>query len=172
MFIPEEYRARDPRVGFALIAELRTGTLITQAPPGDVPAASHLPFMLDTAGHDPDTGAGAVLIGHVDRRNPQWQALGAHPACRVAFLSPQAHVSPSWYGTAPRAPTWLYAPVHVVGRASLVDDPGALRAMVERLSGELEPAGSTWETGQIVPYTERLMAHIVGFTIAVERIDT
>ena len=44
--------------------------------------------------------------------------------------------------------------------------------MVERLSGELEPAGSTWETGQIVPYTERLMAHIVGFTIAVERIDT
>lgn len=171
MFVPEEFRAPDPRIGFALIGELRTGTLMTQAFDG-APEASHLPFMLDTDGCDPDTGAGAVLIGHVDRRNPQWRALATHPACRVAFLSPQAHVSPSWYGTSPRAPTWLYAAVQVVGRAALIDDADALRTMVERLSAELEPADSGWDPGQIVPYTERLMAHIVGFTITVDRMET
>ncbi|MBE7211627.1 MAG: FMN-binding negative transcriptional regulator, partial [Gluconacetobacter diazotrophicus] len=132
---------------------------------------SHLPFLVDAAGADPETGRGAVLTGHVDRRNAQWQALQRSPDCRVSFLGPQCHVSPSWYGTRPRAPTWLYVAVVVTGRATLVTDENALRAMVERLSDLLEPAGSAWHSSHIVPYTERLMRHIVGFAIAVERVD-
>jgi transcriptional regulator len=170
MFVPDEYRLADARTALALAREIRTGTLITTGDAG-IPDASHLPFLFDTEGADPRTGRGARLIGHVDRRNTQWRALEARPECRVAFLGPQAHVSPSWYGTRPRAPTWLYVAVHAEGRATMVTDSPALRAMVERLSGELEPAGTGWHSDQIVPYTEKLMPHIVGFEIAVARVD-
>jgi transcriptional regulator len=173
MFIPEAYRLDDAETAFDLIEEIRTGTLMTASQDGTgAPDASHLPFMVDRDGADPATGRGGRLIGHVDRRNPQWRALAARPDCRVAFLGPQAHVSPSWYGTRPRAPTWLYVAVHVRGRAILVTEPAALRAMVERLSAELEPAGSDWNTGQIVGYTERLMEHIVGFSIEIDLVET
>lgn len=170
MFIPDEYRLDDAAAAFALIEEIRTGSLVTAG--SGLPEVSHLPFMVDRPGSDPRTGAGGRLIGHVDRRNAQWQDLQAHPGCLVTFLGPQAHVSPSWYGTRPRAPTWLYVAVHVRGRASLVTDHGAPRDMVERLSEDLEPEGSGWDPGQIVPYTERLMQYIVGFSIEIERIDT
>ena len=169
MFVPDEYRLRDPVLALSLAREIRTGTLIT-ATDGNADV-SHLPFLVETAGADPATGRGGRLIGHVDRRNPQWEALGARPACTIAFLGPQAHVSPAWYGTRPRAPTWLYVAVHVRGRATLVTDPAALRDMVEQLSAELEPPGSDWHSGQIVPYTERLMAHIVGFAIEIDQVD-
>ncbi|MCQ8242089.1 FMN-binding negative transcriptional regulator [Rhizosaccharibacter radicis] len=170
MFIPDEYRLSDAAQALALAREIRTGSLLVCDDSG-VPDASHLPFLFDADGADPVTGAGAVLTGHVDRRNPQWRALRARPDCRVAFLSPQAHVSPSWYGTRPRAPTWLYVAIHVRGRATLVEDGSSLRRMVERLSTELEPGHSPWNVDQIVPYTERLMNHIVGFTVAVDRVD-
>ena len=169
MFIPDEYRLDDAATAYALIEEIRTGSLVTVTP-GGLPEVSHLPFLADPPGAV--SGAGGTLTGHVDRRNAQWRSLAADPRCLVTFLGPQAHVSPSWYGTRPRAPTWLYVAVHVHGTATLVHDPQALRAMVERLSRELEPAGSGWEPGQIVPYTERLMQYIAGFTIAIERIET
>ena len=126
---------------------------------------------MDAAGADGETGRGVVLLGHVDRRNAQWRALERHPECRVSFLGPQCHVSPSWYGAGPRAPTWLYVAVVVTGRATLVPDEAMLRDMVERLSDLLEPAGSGWHSSHVVPYTERLMRHIVGFRIAAERVD-
>ncbi|MBE7211401.1 MAG: FMN-binding negative transcriptional regulator, partial [Gluconacetobacter diazotrophicus] len=157
MFVPDSYRLRDATTAFALVEEIRTGTLATapQAANGDpFPDLSHLPFLVDADGADPETGRGAVLTGHVDRRNAQWQALQRSPDCRVSFLGPQCHVSPSWYGTRPRAPTWLYVAVVVTGRATLVTDENALRAMVERLSDLLEPAGSAWHSSHIVPYTE------------------
>lgn len=173
MFIPDAYRLDDAAIAFDLIEEIRTGTLMTADPhETGIPDASHLPFMVDRDGADPATGRGGRLIGHVDRRNPQWRALAVRPDCRVAFLGPQAHVSPSWYGTRPRAPTWLYVAVQVRGRAVLITDPAALRAMVERLSAELEPAGSGWNTSQIVAYTEQLMPYIVGFIIEIEQIET
>lgn len=169
MFVPDEYRLPDCVLALDLAAEIRTGTLVTGT--DGHPDISHLPFLVETVGADVATGRGGRLIGHVDRRNPQWMTLGARPDCTVAFLGPQAHVSPAWYGTRPRAPTWLYVAVHVRGRATLVTDPAALRDMVERLSAELEPPGSDWHSSQIVPYTERLMAHIVGFTIEIDRVD-
>ena len=138
-----------------------------------LPEVSHLPFMVDRPGSDPRTGAGGRLIGHVDRRNAQWQDLQAHPGCLVTFLGPQAHVSPSWYGTRATCPDLgCTSRCMCGGGASLVTDHGALRDMVERLSEELEPEGSGWDPGQIVPYTERLMQYIVGFSIEIERIDT
>jgi transcriptional regulator len=172
LFVPDTYRIRNVAVARALMEEIRTGTLLT-APvfPDPFPDASHLPFLVDSRNADPEDGRGMVLTGHVDRRNRQWEALESLPHCRVSFLGPQCHVSPSWYGNRPRAPTWLYVAVVLAGRATLVTDERALRHMVETLSDLLEPAGSGWHSAQVVPYTERLMRHIVGFEIVAERVD-
>lgn len=39
------------------------------------------------------------------RANPQWKAFEESPEVLVTFLGPNKHVSPSWYGTHPRAPS-------------------------------------------------------------------
>ena len=171
MFIPDEYRLDDAAAAFALIEEIRTGSLVTAG--SGLPEVSHLPFMVDRPGSDP-----------AHRR--RW------PADRARGPPQRAVAGPA--GT-PRVPGHLSRPAgacvaelvrhpgHVPrpgctsrcmcgGRASLVTDHGALRDMVERLSEELEPEGSGWDPGQIVPYTERLMQYIVGFSIEIERIDT
>jgi len=108
MFAPDPYFEPDVIVAQDLIEEIWLGTIVTAAP---ALMACHVPFMIDRAGR-----ARGTLIGHVDRRNPQWQAIEATPEVLVTFLGPDAYVSPTWYGTRPRVPTWLYASVHVYGR--------------------------------------------------------
>lgn len=164
MFAPDPYFEPDVIVAQDLIEEIRLGTIVTAAP---ALMASHVPFMIDRA-----RGARGTLIGHVDRRNPQWQAIEATPEVLVTFLGPDAYVSPTWYGTRPRVPTWLYASVHVYGRARMVQDAPGLEKMVVDLCDTMEPADSPWRPTQVGDYIDRLLNGIVGFEIEITRIET
>ncbi|OYU86849.1 MAG: transcriptional regulator [Bradyrhizobiaceae bacterium PARB1] len=164
MYIPTLFRSDDRETAFDLIEEIRLGSLVSADPEIQV---SHLPFMIDRM-----PGAMGRLIGHCARANPQWKSFGGEGEVLVVFLGPQTYVSPDWYGTRPRAPTWLYASVHVWGRSRLVDERDATRDMVVRLSEEMEPPSSAWSTESIAPYTEKLLPGIVGFHIDITSIQT
>lgn len=171
MFIPREFQEHDQAVLHGIIEEVRLGTLLTSGlPGGDGTAApiigSHIPFMLDRT-----RGSNGTLIGHVDRRNPQWQILEQGAQALVTFLGPDSNVSAGWYGTSPRVPTWLYAAVHCYGHATMVQEADGLRRMVVKLSAMMEPDGSAWAPSQVDAYTERLLCGIVGFEIPIERIE-
>ena len=165
MFAPKEFQEHELGVLHDLIEETRLGTLLT-ALPGAPPCGSHVPFLLDRA-----RGSNGVLIGHVDRRNPQWRVLRGGEEALVTFLGPDAGVSAGWYGTKPRVPTWLYVAVHCTGRATMVEDAEGLRRMVVRLSEANEGLGSGWSPSQVEPYIDKLLRGIVGFEIPIARIE-
>jgi arylformamidase len=163
MYIPAPFRNDDCETAYALIEEIRLGSVISA---GEQIEVSHLPFMIDR-----DSGDMGRLIAHCARANPQWRNLDGRDVL-VTFLGPHTHVSPSWYGTHPRAPTWLYVSVHVRGRARLVLEPGAVRDMAVRLSSEMEPPTSGWSPQHVGDYIDRLLPGIVGFHVEITGIQT
>lgn len=161
MYIPASFRADDRALAWQLIEDIRLGCLISG---GAELQASHVPFMV-ARGEQPH------LVGHMARANPQWKTLDAAPVL-VNFLGPNTHVSPSWYASSPRAPTWNYVAVQVRGRAEVTEDRDALRRMVLDLSALMEPPDSPWHAATLDSgYVEKLLPGIVGFTIAVESVD-
>lgn len=163
MYIPAPFRNDDRETAYTLIEEIRLGSVISAAEQIEV---SHLPFMIDRG-----SGDMGRLVAHCARANPQWRNLDGRDVL-VTFLGPHTHVSPSWYGTHPRAPTWLYVSVHVRGRAHLVLEPGAVRDMAVRLSSEMEPPASGWSPQHVGEYIDRLLPGIVGFHVEITGIQT
>ena len=161
MYAPAPFRSDDRALAWQVVEDVRLGCLITQGPL----MASQLPFMVGRGGDAPDR-----LIGHMARANPQWRALGDSTPVLVEFLGANAHVSPAWYSTSPRAPTWNYVAVQVHGHARLVEDTAALRAMVVELSMLMEPADSPWRPDPA--YVDKLLPGIVGFEITVTGVET
>lgn len=164
MYIPDAFKETDRDVAFSLIEEIRLGSIVSAA--GRI-ESSLVVFLLDR-----HIGPNGRLVGHCARANPQWKAFEESPEVLVSFLGPNTHVSPSWYGTHPRAPTWLYANIHVRGRVRLVEERAAMRAIVVRLSKEMEPAGSPWHIDTVAEYVDRILPGIVGFTIDIESMET
>jgi transcriptional regulator len=162
MYVPAAFRNSDRETAYALIEEIRLGSLISARQGIEV---SHLPFMLDR-----DHGSLGRLVGHCARANPQWKNLDGQDVL-VTFLGPHPYVSPSWYGTHPRAPAWLFASIHIGGRSRLPSE-SEMRDMVVRLSNEMDPPSSPWTPESIGPYIDKLLPGIVGFDIEITDIQS
>jgi transcriptional regulator len=127
---------------------------------------SHVPFVVDE-----DAGGALRLHGHVARANPHWRMLEVSPAL-VIFSGPHGYISPTWYEKHPSVPTWNYAVVHAHGAARLVDAV-ALERTLGRLSAHYESGNpAPWRIeGLERDYVETMVRAIVGFEIAVERLE-
>jgi transcriptional regulator len=157
MHIPDVFEETDRASIHDHIERIRLGSLIG---PGSEPPVTHLPFILDRT-----RGPLGTLIGHMDGANPHLRALADGSEVLATFLGPDAYVSPSWYATRPRVPTWLYVAVHARGTVRMVGDHDGLKRILERQCETFEPADSGWRMGQVDDYVERLIGAIVGFEI-------
>jgi transcriptional regulator len=83
-----------------------------------------------------------MLIGHVARANPHWQALRAAGRAIAVFRGAEAYVSPNWYPAKAEhhrvVPTWNYEAVHAEGPIEIIEDSARLHAIVSRLTAEKE----------------------------------
>jgi transcriptional regulator len=164
IYTPRHFLAADEAAIARLLREHPFATLIT---PGDAePLVSHVPLQ-----YHPAPGSKGVLLGHLARANPHWQHFAGRPSVAV-FHGPHAYVSPSWYADPAKAvPTWNYAVAHVHGQAELMAE-AETRALVDELVARYEGGrDAPWHlqlTGQ--PLAAMLGA-IVGFRLAIERID-
>ncbi|MDA0350762.1 MAG: FMN-binding negative transcriptional regulator [Chloroflexi bacterium] len=170
MYIPRAFELNDPQVIADVIEANSFGLLVTAT--GAAPVATHLPFMFD-----PDRGQFGTLLAHVARANPQWQEFAAYEDGGLAlaiFSGPHAYVSPTGYGdNGPTVPSWNYVSVHAYGRPRILDDPAAVRPMLERLvdtnEAGLDPA---WQlASQDDDYVAKMMRGIVAFELRIERIE-
>ena len=165
MYRPPVFNEEDRTIAWELLEEIRLGSLISFH---ERLLVSHLPIMVDRG-----RGTDGVLIGHMARNNPQWRDIGANPSVLVTFLGPNSYISPSWYATSPRAPTWNFVAIHVYGTARLVEDLLATRDMVMRLSETMEPPDSSWKASTVDPsYIDRLLPGIIGFEVDVVAVET
>jgi len=129
--------------------------------------ASQIPFLVERR------VARLYLLGHLARPNPQRADLGGESDVLAIFSGPHAYISPSWYEAGPAVPTWDYASVHAYGTARTIDDKNWLRALLRRLSERHEAREPTpWQMQDLPePFLEGMLHGIVGFEIAVSRLE-
>jgi transcriptional regulator len=164
MYVPPSFARTDPAELFAFM-EAYSFAVLASTRDGE-PFATHLPLLLDRGG-----GPRGTLLGHMARANPQWHGLDGRPVLAV-FAGPHAYVSPAWYESADAVPTWNYVAVHATGTFRLVDDPDAVTEIVSATVETYErnrPA--PWKLDASAEYVHKLVGGVVGFRIAVERLE-
>lgn len=131
----------------------------------DGPFATHLPVVIR---EDKDQ---LILRGHVAKANPHWRFLQNDATCLTIFHGPHAYISPKNYTTHENVPTWNYGAVHAYGNAKVFPAAEDLLKILHELIPTFEAAyAEQWES--LSPaYRERMLSHIVGFEIAVTKLD-
>src|SRR5262249_31704177 len=113
------------------------------------------------------------LLGHLARPNPQVEDLRHSKEVLTIFSGPHTYISPSWYAAGPAVPTWNYADVHAYGKVSLLEEGDWLRGFLFRLSDRYEAASpAPWRAQELPePYLQGMLKGIIGFDIAVTRLE-
>ena len=133
MYVPKHFEAADVVWCHDLMRREPFAILVGTDQAG-VPFATHLPVLLD----ETPTPYGR-LLAHVARPNPQWQMFAPDRPVLVVFPGAHTYVSPSWYGQHPSVPTWNYVAVHAYGVPRVIEEPGEVRALLDRRQGSLAP---------------------------------
>lgn len=163
MYIPEHFRVHDQEKAIEFMRANPFAILISQAAEG--PFATHLPLAIH------QDGERIVLRGHVARANPHWQHLESQPQAFVIFHGPHAYVSVSNYAGRENVPTWNYGAVHAYGEARVFADPEQLSTVLHDLIGTFEASYAEQWRELSEEYRQRMLSHIVGFEIAVTKIE-
>lgn len=160
--IPEYFAEHDLVRLQSLVRAHNFATLVS-AHQGDV-QVSHLPFLLNAEGK--------MLRAHMARANPQWRTFSPEREVLVIFHGPHHYVSPAWYASHPSVPTWNYAVVHAQGRPTLIEDRDRLAALLRELVTRHEAASpEPWKIDLPPDYQDRMLSAIVGFEIAITRLE-
>ena len=165
VYLPPAFTETRPEVLVAHIEQHDFALLVSNGAEGLT--ASHIPFVLDRGGDQ------LHLLGHLARPNPQVEDLARGGEVLAIFSGPHAYVSPRWYSSGPAVPTWNYVDVHAYGTVRLIEDGDWLRQLLRRLSDHHE-AGSPapWRMQDLPePYLSGMLAGIIGFEIAVTRLE-
>jgi len=160
--IPGHFAEHDLARLQALVRAHGFATLVS-AHHGEI-QVSHLPFLLDADGR--------TLRAHMARANPQWRTFSPEREVLVIFQGPHHYVSPAWYASHPSVPSWNYAVVHAQGRPTLIEGRERLAALVRDLVMHHEAASSEpWKMNLPADYQEGMLSAIVGFKIAITRLE-
>jgi transcriptional regulator len=167
MYVPKLFQAPDVAWCHDLVRREPFALLVGVDQAG-VPFATHLPVLLDEA-----PAPRGTLLGHVARPNPQWQLFAPDRPVLVVFSGAHAYVSPSWYGQHPSVPTWNYVAVHAYGVPRVIEDPGRVRALLDRLVRTFEDGRpAPWRLdGLPEDYVGGMMRGIVAFEIPIDRLE-
>jgi transcriptional regulator len=163
VYIPEHFVVRDHARAVAFVRANPFAILVSSTAEG--PFATHLPLVVR------EHGDRLVLRGHVAKANPHWQHLEREPHCLLIFHGPHAYISPTNYETREVVPTWNYGAVHIYGNARVLSAPDDLLTVLHELIPMFEPAYAEQWASLSQTYRERMLSHIVGFEIAVTKIE-
>ena len=163
MYIPEHFRVHDHVHAIAFMKSNPFAILISTTDDG--PFATHLPISVR------GTDDRLLLRGHVAKANSHWRYLEQQPHCLTVFHGPHAFVSTANYTTSETVPTWNYGAVHVYGNARLFSSEDELQSMLHELIETFEPAFADQWASLREAYRERMLSHIVGFEIAITKLE-
>jgi transcriptional regulator len=163
IYLPTHFSVADRAAQLAVMRAFPFATLVSAA--ADVPSFSHVPMVVEARGES------IVLLGHVALANPHWRTWAADQAVIAIFHGPNGYVSPRLYGVREAVPTWNYVAMHASGRLRTVEDSAGKEKILKALIDQHD-AGyrAQWdELGE--EFREKMKRGIVGFEIAVDRID-
>ena len=165
VYLPPPFTEARPAVLVAHIERHDFGLLVSHSAGGLI--ASHIPFLVEHNGEE------LHLLGHLARPNPQVEDLRHSQEVLAIFSGPHAYISPSWYAAGPAVPTWNYVDVHAYGTVSLIEEADWLRRLLLRLSDRHEATNpAPWRMQDLPePYLQGMLKGIIGFEIAVTRLE-
>jgi transcriptional regulator len=168
VYTPPQF-AVDDESAAAFLAGIRAADLVTVTDTGLV--ATFLPLLFD-----PSVGTHGALLGHVARKNDQWQRQPLGEAL-VIVHGEDAYVTPSWYPSKAEhgrvVPTWNYTTAHVFGELVIHDDSAwvdrNVRQLTERHEAERD---ESWSVDDAPPefHAGQLRA-IVGLELVITRVE-
>ena len=167
MYQPRHFEETRTEVLHALVRSHPLATLVTIGPQGL--EANHIPLYLRVQDAGP-----ALLVGHVARANTLWQDTDLSVPVLAIFHAQQHYVSPGWYATKAQhgkvVPTWNYEVVHAKGRLQVHDDAVWVRQQMTELTTQQERSmAHPWSVDDAPrEYTDTMLRHVVGISIAVE----
>ena len=163
MYIPEHFRNEDRDVALAFMRANPFAILVSTTDEG--PFATHVPVVIrESRDH-------LTIRGHVAKANPHWRYLENDPKTLMIFHGPHAYISPTNYETREVVPTWNYGAIHVYGETRTYSTNEELLSMLHDLIPTFEAAyGEQWASLS-EPYRQRMLSHIVGFEIAVTKLE-
>jgi transcriptional regulator len=163
LYIPKFNLLEDPAIALAFM-QANPFAIVVSAADGS-PFATHIPVLASEA-------AGKILLrGHVARANPHWKILEQERETLAIFHGPHAYISPGLYGSRESVPTWNYAAVHAYGRARVIEEPEPLAEILLETIAVFEQAYLDQWRSLNENYRAKMLSNIVGFEIAVERLE-
>lgn len=163
MYIPEHFRLEDRATAVEFMRANPFAILVSTTAEG--PFATHVPVVIRESAEQ------LVIRGHVAKANPHWRYLEEHAQSLMIFHGPHAYISPVNYNTREVVPTWNYGAVHVYGNARTFSTHDELLGMLHELIPLFEAAYAGQWAGLSEAYRTRMLSHIVGFEIAVTKIE-
>ncbi|MBK6016205.1 FMN-binding negative transcriptional regulator [Streptomyces sp. MBT53] len=170
MFVPSQYSEPDGSWMVDLLRSNPLALMVSNGAASAAPFATHLPVI-----PDPDrTGewsadlSGAVLLGHMNRANPHWRALGDGGISLLSFTGPHAYVSPTVYEVTPAAPTWNFTSVHVRGVVEKIDSTEETLEVVQSTVRAFEADfGAAWDMTESLDYFRKIVPAVGAFRLTV-----
>ncbi len=133
MYAPAYARVENEADALAMVRAQPFATLVVAAE--NRPVLAYAPFVRDPQNE-------RVMIGHVARANPVWQAIGENSEAVLSFRGADAYVSPSLYPSKFQhgrvVPTWNYLAVEIRGAVRIETDSARMRAFVEAITQAME----------------------------------
>lgn len=163
MYIPEHFRVEDQALAIGFMRANPFAILVSNN--NGEPFATHIPVVIR------EIEDKIRLRGHVAKANPHWRYLQNQPHCLVIFHGPHAYISPSNYETKEVVPTWNYGAVHAYGEARTYSEVPELLSMLDDLIPTFEAAYSEQWSSLSEAYRSRMLNHIVGFEICVNKLE-
>jgi transcriptional regulator len=165
MYIPPAFQITDRGKLAKFMRANSFATVITQTSAG--PFASHLPLLFEAKQDSPE-----LLLGHMAKANAQWQHFANGQEVLAIFHGPHAYVSPRFYKSTVAVPTWNYATVHAYGTPQIFSDRRRVADLVRETIRFYEGDGPEAWLGELPSdYLEKMLNGIVGFQIAITRIE-
>lgn len=107
-----------------------------------------------------------VLIGHIDKNNPQVRHFKEDIEVQIIFNGPQVYISPSVYSST-QLPTWNYFKAHLKGKLILENKREKVRRSLINMTAFLEGDQSNYILEPDNPRMETALDYIVGFRIEI-----
>ncbi|MHA3838015.1 FMN-binding negative transcriptional regulator [Terrabacter sp. AAH1] len=165
MYVPKAFGMAESDLHAFLEAQ-PSAHLVTVGPDG-VPDATLLPIVVE----------GDRVLGHLGRKNGQWERIVPGSPGLVVVTGADAYISPSWYAAKAEhgrvVPTWNYSEVHLRGAVTVHDDPDWVLDVVTRLTERHEAhREGRWHVADAPEkYLRGQLLGIVGVEVVVESVE-
>jgi transcriptional regulator len=165
LYNPTPFLEQRPSVLHEFIRMHPLATVISQA--GETLNVSHMPILIESDSPQ------LKLVGHIVRKDPQYQNLRHCYQVLMIFQGPAAYVSPSLYEDPISIPTINYIAVHATGTSRPIDDPERTLAHLKALVQHYERVGmNRWSMSDLPQeFVMDMLDKIMAFEVAVTSIQ-